>query len=354
MAYTIWAVAESSLTITGTSGGSGLDGVTQGDGSHLLGATITWNGGGWDRIEISDNDPNFDDNDGEQRLANSPQDVFGVRYTGRRNIEAEYVIVLEGPGGARYTAIGVNVNQPGPGPSFGTIEGLAFFGPPPPPGVPMRVVETREGPGSQGQPVIPAANYFVPPCFTTGVLIRTADGARPVETLRPGDRVWTADGGMRPLLRLLSRPVSGTELAARPALRPILIRAGALGPGRPLRDLRVSPQHRILVSDWRAALHWGAEEVLVPARALVDGHRVVVDAEATCVTYHHLVFDAHEIVESEGLLSESYLPGAVTLAGLTADEMLAAAAVGAPARPGVAASEGVVLVSRPAETARLG
>jgi hypothetical protein len=218
----------------------------------------------------------------------------------------------------------------------------------------MTVVGTREGPGSQGQPITPAATYFVPPCFTTGVLIRTADGTRPVETLRPGDRVWTADRGMRPLLHLLSRPVSDTELSAQPALRPILIRAGAFGPGRPARDLRVSPQHRILVSDWRVALLWGAEEVLVPARALVDGDRIVVDEAARDVTYHHLVFDAHEIVESEGLLSESYLPGALTLAGLAAEELLAAAAVRSPARPGVAAREGAVLAARPEETARLG
>ena len=353
MAYTIWAVAESSLTITGPSGPIGLDGVTQGDGSHLFGATIVWNGGGWDSIEIRDNDPNFDDNDDNQRLENTPQFVFGVRYAGRPLIEAEYLIILEAPGGARYTAVGVNVNGPGPGPAFGSVEGLAFVGPRPPPGVPLTVVGTQEGPGSQGQAAIPAADYFVPPCFTTGVLIRTPDGPRPVETLRRGDLVWTADGGAKPLLRLLSRPVDAEELGRRPALRPILIRANAFGPGRPARDLRVSPQHRILVSDWRAALNWGAEEVLVPARALVDGHRVLVDAEARSVTYHHLVFSTHEIVESEGLLSESYLPGAVTLAGLAAEEVLAAAAVRGPARPGIGATEGALLAPRAAETARL-
>jgi len=351
MDYTIWAVAESSLTILGASGTPiGLDGVTQGDGSHLLGATIVWSGGGWDRIEIRDNDANFDDNDNNQRLDDNPQVVFGVSYSSRPLIEAEYVIVLEGPDGTRYTAIGVNVNEPGQSPSYGTVEGLAFVGPPPPPGESMTVVATREGPGSQGQPAIPAANYFVPPCFTTGVLIRTAGGERRVETLRPGDAVWTADGGPKPLLRLLSCAVGEAELAERPALRPILIRAGAFGPGRPARDLRVSPQHRILVSDWRAALNWGEEEVLVPARALVDGRGIVVDEAASSVTYHHLVFDRHEIVESEGLLSESYLPGALTLAGLTAEELLSVAAVRSPARPGIGAAEGVVL----AETARLG
>lgn len=352
MAYTIWAVAESSLTITGTSGGRGLDGLTQGDGTHLIGARIIWSGGGWEQIEVRDNDPNFDDNDSNQRLENNPQTVFGVTYAGRPLIEAEYVIVLQAPDGTRYTAIGVNVNEPGQSPAYGTVEGLAFVGPPPPPGVSLTVVSAREGPGSGSQPVIPATDVHVPPCFTSGVLIRTAGGARMVESLRPGDRVWTADGGPKPLLRLLSRRVEAAELDDRPALRPILIRSGAFGPGRPARDLRVSPQHRILVSDWRAALNWGAEEVLVPACALVDGRHVLVDDAARSVTYHHLVFAAHEIVESEGLLSESYFPGAFTLVGLAMEELLAVASIGGPARPGIAAREGALLAPRSTKSAR--
>ena len=342
MAYTIWAIAESSLTITGTSGGNGLDGVTQGDGSHLVGATIVWSGGGWEPISVADNDSNFDDNDTSQRVS---QTIFGVSYN-NRIIEAEYTIVLRDPDGNEYTAVGVNVNEPGQNPSYGTVEGLAFIGARPPAGVPLEVVEAREGPGSQGQPPEPAANYFAPPCFTAGAMIRTGDGARPVETLRPGDPVWTADGGIRPLRLLLSRAIDAAQLAADPSLLPILIRAGALGPGRPARDLRVSPQHRILVSDWRSVLHWGTDEVLVPARALVDGRRVEVDRSARDVVYYHLVFDRHEIVESEGLLSESYLPGAMTLGGLSFPERLAVAGVGLPARPGVGRTEGALLAPR--------
>ncbi len=349
MAYTIWAIAESSLTITGASGGNGLDGITQGDGTHLVGATIVWNGGGWEAIAVADDDANFHDNDGGQRVT---QTVFGVSYTDRV-IEAEYVIILRDPEGNDYTAVGVNVNEPGQSPAYGTIEGLAFIGQRPPIGVSLEVVEAREGPGSSAQGPAPADTYYAPPCFTDGVLIRTAEGARPVETLGPGDLVWTADGGPKPLRLLLSRRVDAGALAADPSLAPILIRAGALGQGRPARDMRVSPQHRILVSDWRSALHWGAEEVLVPARALVDGARVVVDPSAREVVYHHLVFDRHEIVESEGILSESYLPGAQTLGGLTFAERLAAVGVGRPARPGVRRTEGALLAARDG-TARRG
>ena len=246
------------------------------------------------------------------------------------------------------------MNEPGQSPAYGTVEGLAFVNAPPPAGVPLTVISSREGPGSSGQPALPAANVYAPPCFTTGVLIRTAEGVKPVETLVSGDLVWTADGGPKPLRLLLSRRISAADMRADPALRPILIRASAFGPGRPARDLRVSPQHRILVSDWRAPLLWGAEEVLVPARALVDGGKVVVDVEAREVTYFHLVFDAHEIVESEGLLSESYLPGAATLRGLSTAERSAVARRIPPARPGVRGVEGALLARARSETARLG
>ena len=212
MAYTIWAVARSALTITGASGGSGLSGLTQGDGSHLVGATIVWNGGGWQEIAVSDSDPNFDDNDTGQTVR---QTIWGVTYN-NRVIEAEYRIVLRAPDGTTYTAVGVNVNEPGGGSGFGTVEGLAFIGQAPPPGVTLSVVSAREGPGSSGQPATQAPVYYVPPCFTPGVLIRTETGARPVESLAPGDMVWTLDGGPRPLRRLLSRRIGPAELAARP------------------------------------------------------------------------------------------------------------------------------------------
>jgi hypothetical protein len=166
--------------------------------------------------------------------------------------------------------------------------------------------------------------------------------------------IWTLDHGYQPLRRLLSRRIGAAELAADPALRPVVIRARALGPGRPTRDLRVSPQHRVLVTGWRSALVAGTDEVLVPARALLDGARAAVDWEAEEVTYLHLVFDRHEIVESEGIMSESYLPGPLTLAGLAPEERDAIPASLAPARPGARGMEAALLAPSRAETARIG
>lgn len=146
-------------------------------------------------------------------------------------------------------------------------------------------------------------------CVARGTLIETVDGPVPVEELTPGDRVRTVDGPARTLRWIGSRRVGAAELAADPALRPIRIATGAFGAGRPARDLRVSPQHRILVGDWRAELLFGEAEVLVPAKALLNDRTVRVDHTAGEVEYFHLLFDGHEIIYTEGLPTESFHPG---------------------------------------------
>jgi hypothetical protein len=138
------------------------------------------------------------------------------------------------------------------------------------------------------------------PCFTAGTLIRTPRGEVPVERLRAGDLVLTLDDGPQPL-----RWVGQQRVPARGAFAPVVIRAGTFGAHR---TLTVSPQHRILVRDAAAELLFGEAEVLVAAKDLVDGSRVFV-REGGMVDYVHLLFDRHQVVFSEGMASESFLPG---------------------------------------------
>lgn len=145
-------------------------------------------------------------------------------------------------------------------------------------------------------------------CFASGTLIECENGPRAVETLRPGDLVATADHGLRPVRWVGKRHLGPDELALNPNFAPVLIRAGAMGGGLPWSDLTVSPQHRVWVSDWRAELLFGEGEVLVPAKALIDG-KGILPAPVHEVTYWHILFDRHEIVRSNGLLSESLHPG---------------------------------------------
>lgn len=145
-------------------------------------------------------------------------------------------------------------------------------------------------------------------CFAAGTLIGTETGARPVESLRAGERVLTLDHGPRPLLWTHSQALRFGPGGAPDSQRPVRIRRGALGPGMPARDMRVSPQHRLLVNSRIAARLCGAPEVLVPAVKLLKLPGVTRDVETTAVRYHHLLFAAHEIIVADGAAAESLLP----------------------------------------------
>ncbi|MFZ1483102.1 MAG: Hint domain-containing protein, partial [Paracoccaceae bacterium] len=155
----------------------------------------------------------------------------------------------------------------------------------------------------------------VVPCFTPGTMIACELGEVAVEDLRPGDRVLTRDHGVQVLRWVGRKGLLRDVLAADVRLQPVLISAGALGPGLPVRDMRVSRQHRMLVAGPRAELLFGSDEVLVRAEHLTHLPGVALAAE-TEVTYIHLLFDRHEVVLSDGTWSESFQPGDRTLAGL--------------------------------------
>lgn len=146
-------------------------------------------------------------------------------------------------------------------------------------------------------------------CFGMGTMIDTASGPRAVETLRPGDLVLSRDHGPQPLRWLGRAHVAADRLEARPNLRPILIRAGALGSGSPARDLVVSPQHRMLIRSRIAHRLFENGEILVAAKHLVGLPGIEVTVPAGGVTYFHLLFDRHEIVMSDGAWSESLFTG---------------------------------------------
>jgi hypothetical protein len=150
-------------------------------------------------------------------------------------------------------------------------------------------------------------------CFAAGTRIATPDGPLPVERLRPGDLVLTRDRGPQPIRWAGGRTLTARQLAANPALRPIRIAAGALGPGTPERNLLVSPQHRILIRSKRAARRLGAWEVLVPAKKLLGLPGVAVAPEVAPVTYHHLLLDRHDILFANGAPAESLYPGPMAL-----------------------------------------
>lgn len=155
------------------------------------------------------------------------------------------------------------------------------------------------------------------PCFVAGTLIRTLDGPRPIEDLKPGDTVWTRDN---PKAKVAW--VGSTTVLATGKLAPVCFAEDAIGNDM---ELRVSPQHRMLVRGAASELLALEDEVLVPAIHLVGmvGVSRVAGGE---VTYHHLMFECHAIIEANGALSESFFPGDMALNALdraTREELLA-------------------------------
>ena len=153
-------------------------------------------------------------------------------------------------------------------------------------------------------------------CFGSGTMVMTLAGARPVECLGIGDRVITRDDGAQ-AIRWVGRRrlVTGQDFAAEH--QPIVVRTGALGDGLPERDLVVSPNHRVLLTGPRAQALYGAPEVLAAARHLL--HMPGIERQRVHeVTYHHVLFDRHQVILSDGAWTESFQPGQVGLG--TVDE----------------------------------
>jgi hypothetical protein len=131
----------------------------------------------------------------------------------------------------------------------------------------------------------------VVPCFTPGTMVTTLGGKRAVETVRPGDKLLTRDRG------------AALSDAPRDAA-PVRIRAGALGPGQPERDMVVSPGHRVLSTDPDLLRSLGEPEALIEARALT-GLPGVDRPVVAAVGYVHLLLEKHEVILTENTWTES-------------------------------------------------
>ncbi len=147
-------------------------------------------------------------------------------------------------------------------------------------------------------------------CFVRGTQIATRRGSVPIEELKAGDEVITMDHGFQKI-----RWIGSTSVAAEGSLAPVVIRKGAMGNER---DLRVSPQHRMLVRGWHVELMFGQKEALVPAKALINDE-TVFPLEGGTVDYFHMMFDRHELVYAEGIPSESFHPGHVGIGSFAED-----------------------------------
>ena len=137
------------------------------------------------------------------------------------------------------------------------------------------------------------------PCFCAGTLILTDRGERPVELLQAGDLVVTRQDGIDTAMPVRWIGRRRLHVARHPEpeqVSPIRILRGAVAPGIPCRDLRVSPDHAVFL-----------DGMLIQARQLVNGMTIRRDTACAVVTYHHVELDRHAILVADGLPCESYL-----------------------------------------------
>lgn len=269
-------------------GGSGGDQLSGGAGAD----SIT-GGAGDDTIDLGLNDSvadtvDLDDGSGSDVISNfvAPTDNGDGTYTGYDQFD---VSDLTDAGGSPVNAWDVTVSDTN---GDGTGDAILTF----PNGESVTLV------GVTPSQVDSAAklNAMGIPCFTRGAMIETPRGEIAVEDLQVGDTVWTRDSGAQTI-----RWIGSKRVAAIGPLAPVLIPEGVLGN---TRDIKVSPQHRMLIGGWKAELYYGEPEVLVASKHLVDGSviRFVPGGE---VEYFHILFDRHEIVVADGAPSESFHPG---------------------------------------------
>ncbi|MGJ8604148.1 MAG: Hint domain-containing protein [Marivita sp.] len=307
------------MTITRDLGGGATN---QGD---VIGAALNGDAFSWENpsnLSLTFSGPmvglTFNDSDGiltddpysgatvvDQQLT-APVTINGVTYTPSsetvrwRNpqpvtVENEYEVTLFDGAGTAYRMVGVSITQ---GYST-TVVGVTFDGPAPSAGTTLRYIQGVSSYGGSGQSVpIPTAAV----CFLAGTMIETAQGPCPVETLTEGQSVLTLDHGYEPI-----RWIGHGKVCGFGRLAPVCIAAGALGNRR---DLYLSPNHRVLLRSPLAELWFGQPEVLVPAKALVNGGpiRSVPMARAD---YYHILLDTHRMVFSEGIATESLFTGAM-------------------------------------------
>lgn len=143
-------------------------------------------------------------------------------------------------------------------------------------------------------------------CFVTGTRIRTPEGERAIEELKIGDLVDTVDHGPQRIKWIGVSSYDEADLTENPKLRPIVVSARVFGAER---DLVVSRQHAFLLPE---------EDVLARAIQLVKmnvpGVRIAHGRKR--VTYHHIMFEQHELIYSEGIATESMYPGPQALMSL--------------------------------------
>jgi hypothetical protein len=137
-----------------------------------------------------------------------------------------------------------------------------------------------------------------PQCFLKGTLIGTPTGLSPIEALRIGDLVTTADGQSKPVKWIGRRLYRKNGTSWQQPVVPVKIAAHAIARDVPSRDLYVSPGHALLI-----------DGLLIQAADLVNGVSVsrTTPTDGETIEYLHILLDSHEAIFADGVPAETLL-----------------------------------------------
>jgi hypothetical protein len=130
-------------------------------------------------------------------------------------------------------------------------------------------------------------------------MIATPSGARSVEGLRFNDLVLTADGRAVPVLWIGHRTLHPRQFRVPERMKPVRIRAGALGDGLPHNDLTVTADHGMIL-----------DGLVINALALVNGGSidwVPLSDLPDRFTVYHIETQAHDVILANGAPTETFV-----------------------------------------------
>lgn len=136
------------------------------------------------------------------------------------------------------------------------------------------------------------------PCYLKGTHIATPIGESKIETLKIGDKVLRARGGVATVKWLGHRTLYKNRIPTKDAVKafPILFKKDCIAQNVPHRDLTLSPGHHVFF-----------DGLLVPAMMLVNGQTIIQQFDTEVFEYYHVELEQFDIILAEGVPAESYV-----------------------------------------------
>jgi len=283
-----FALDSANLVVDSSSNGSIVGNPIINNSDTPNGTVFTYAGGGGTTVTLDDtggSDTTFDDDDAANHVIT---DGGGIVANGAE-VEAESLIFVR--------ALDINGNPTGPtititvfsqGGVTGDVWGFS-------PDIPLEdgVSYTKTGGSNIGDS---GYNNFIT-CFGPETAIETANGTVFVEDITPGELVWTLGNGFQPV-----RWISHSTVLGRGAFAPVVFAPGAIGNKS---ALVLSQEHRVYLDSDLAGLLFGEPQVLIAAKHLLGLPGVALRPQFR-IRYTHFMFESHQIVRSNGALSESF------------------------------------------------